>query len=149
MEWIHNQSKNSAYLEKQVLDTTFQRREVILLKISTGRGKPAIVVVGGEVARDWITTAIILNYVNYLLANAQTDKLVEHYDFYFIPVANPDGYAYSLEKASYNLKQFKEVETDNINWYHVTPPKHACEKRAKSETEISRSVDFADERIGI
>lgn len=110
LEWIHNKSRHSPYLEKQLLGRTSQRREVISLKISTGPGKPAIVVVGGEVGRDWITTAIILNYVNYLLLNAQTDKLMEHYDFYFIPVANPDGYVYSFEKASYNFKKLEGEE---------------------------------------
>lgn len=104
LQWIHNKSKSSAYLERQVLTKTYQRREVIALKVSTGRSKPVIVVVGGEVGRDWITTAIILNYVNNLLTHAQTDKLMEHYDFYFIPVANPDGYVYSFEKASYSFK---------------------------------------------
>lgn len=104
--WIHNKTKNSPYLELQVLAKTYQKREVIGLKISTGRGKPVIVVVGAEVGRDWITTAIILNYINHLLTHAQTDKLVEHYDFYFIPVANPDGYVYSFEQASYSCKQF-------------------------------------------
>lgn len=115
LEWINNKSKNSAYVDRQVLGRTAQKREVISLKISTGRGKPAIVVVGGEVGRDWITTAIILNYINYLLTHAQTDKLMEHYDFYFIPVANPDGYVYSFEKASYNSRNSNNVEHDINN----------------------------------
>ncbi|XP_026323570.1 zinc carboxypeptidase-like isoform X2 [Hyposmocoma kahamanoa] len=109
--WIHNKTKNSPHLELQVLAKTYQKREVIGLKISTGRGKPVIVVVGAEVGRDWITTAIILNYINHLLTHAQTDKLVEHYDFYFIPVANPDGYVYSFEQDRIWAKNRVEFET--------------------------------------
>lgn len=106
MYWIHNKSKNSPYLDLQILTRTYEKREVVALKISTGERKPVIVVIGGEVGRDWITTAIILNYVNYLLTHAQTDKLMDHYDFYFVPVVNPDGYVHSFKKASYSCKQF-------------------------------------------
>lgn len=107
MDWIYNKARHSTYLERSSLAKTYEMRDIISLKISTGRVKPAIVVVGAEVGRDWITTAIIINYVNYLLTHAQTDKLMEHYDFYFIPVANPDGYVYSFKEASYNFKLFQ------------------------------------------
>lgn len=103
MEWLHNCSKNRGFIEKHVVGKTFQRREITSIKVSTGKGKPAVVVVGGEVARDWITSAVILNYIHYLMLNTQTDKLLEHYDFYFIPVANPDGYVYSFDQASQQL----------------------------------------------
>ena len=63
---------------------------------SGGKGsKPAIYFHGTVHAREWITAKVI-EYLSYnLLTKYSTDSavkaLVDKYDFYFLPVVNPDG----------------------------------------------------------
>jgi len=50
-------------------------------------------------AREWLTGASIMKILDHILNNYGTDTevttFVDTYDLYFLPVANPDGYAYS------------------------------------------------------
>ncbi|ESO11534.1 hypothetical protein HELRODRAFT_185234 [Helobdella robusta] len=49
-------------------------------------------------AREWITTATILKIIDHLVLgkNADAKELIEKYDFYFIPIVNPDGYNFTF-----------------------------------------------------
>ncbi|KAJ2952784.1 hypothetical protein O0L34_g7144 [Tuta absoluta] len=63
------------------------------------RMKPAVWVEGGAHAREWITPAVATWMLHALVEGdkglgAQTDML-EHADFYILPVLNPDGYEHS------------------------------------------------------
>ncbi|KAI0393886.1 hypothetical protein F5Y17DRAFT_458417 [Xylariaceae sp. FL0594] len=73
-----------------------------------GKGaKPAILFHGNVHAREWITSKVwgggkqVVEYILYQLISGYTnnDKLVQkvldNYDFYVIPVVNPDGFIYT------------------------------------------------------
>lgn len=73
---------------------------------SEGNTKPdsrrkTILITGGIHAREWISTST----VNYLLWSLTTaygkepliTKLLQNFDFIFVPVVNPDGYEYTWE----------------------------------------------------
>ena len=45
-------------------------------------------------AREWISPAFCLYAIDRLVER-EREKLLQNYDFYIIPVANPDGYEYS------------------------------------------------------
>ncbi|KAK7223203.1 hypothetical protein V2G26_011206 [Clonostachys chloroleuca] len=68
---------------------------------SGGKGsKPAIVWHGTVHAREWITTTTVeyLAYKiveEYLASDATTVAALNNYDFYILPIVNPDGFVYT------------------------------------------------------
>ncbi|XP_059141012.1 carboxypeptidase B-like [Physella acuta] len=82
---------------------THEGRVVYLVKMtgSAGANKQAIIVETGIHAREWVTIATGLWVIEKLAmdytANDATARLMlDKYDWYFIPVANPDGYEHTF-----------------------------------------------------
>ena len=88
---------------------TFQRNK----KKRQGGSKPAIFIEGGRHtqtsriifvliflstfiipgihAREWISPATVTYVMNELVTNPQHESLLDMFDFFILPVANPDG----------------------------------------------------------
>ncbi|ESO11499.1 hypothetical protein HELRODRAFT_185228 [Helobdella robusta] len=71
-------------------------------------------------AREWISTATITNIINHLVTVGDKDaqNLIDKYDWYFVPVVNPDGYRYTWEKDRMwrkNRHQFKTCYGVDLN----------------------------------
>ena len=80
-----------------VIGSSVQGRPLKVLRISNGdpRNK-AVWVDGGMHAREWITPATVAYIINHLVLNFDAEpKAVQGIDWYFLPVANPDGYEYT------------------------------------------------------
>ncbi|KAI1502657.1 hypothetical protein F5X99DRAFT_377975 [Biscogniauxia marginata] len=89
--------------------------------------KPAIFFHGNVHAREWITSKVV-EYITYqLIAGYENDTVVQtvldNYDFYILPVVNPDGFVYSqtTDRNWRKNRQTREnttaVGTDiNRNW---------------------------------
>ena len=80
--------------------SSYENRTIKMVSISIEknetmdrRKKHAIMLVCMEHAREWVTPAFCLYVINNLI-NVRSDVL-QDFDFYIIPVVNPDGYAYS------------------------------------------------------
>jgi murein tripeptide amidase MpaA len=62
---------------------------------------PAVVYFGAVHAREWITTTVPPYVATHLLTNYGTDPvvtdLVDHVEWFLIPVGNPDGYVFTWE----------------------------------------------------
>merc|ERR1712066_286187 len=72
---------------------------MLLLKIGSNKfsDKPAIFIEGGIHAREWISPATVTFIMKQLVENHQQNQdLIDFYDWYLLPVANPDGYEYTF-----------------------------------------------------
>lgn len=91
--------KYSYFLKKEIIGQTNHKQSIVVLKLSMGIAKYSIFIEGGEQGREWTTSAIILKLLDMLLKKDEITKtLMENYDFYLLPILNPDGYEYSIRK---------------------------------------------------
>jgi len=82
------------------LGTSIEGRNLWALRITgPGNDKPGVLSHGCQHAREWLTPPIIAYAANYLLEHYGTSstvtKLVNNVEWFFVPIMNPDGYAYS------------------------------------------------------
>ncbi|KAK5627261.1 hypothetical protein RRF57_002976 [Xylaria bambusicola] len=70
-------------------------------QVASGRRREIILVTGGVHAREWISTSSV-NYVAWSFIQSMdkdpvVKKILERFDFVFVPVLNPDGFDYTWE----------------------------------------------------
>lgn len=80
--------------------TSYEGRDMLAVKISTGSPKPVIWLDGCIHAREWISCASIMNLLKQMLQpepkfSAMVDQVLSKYDIYILPVFNVDGYVYT------------------------------------------------------
>ncbi|XP_070067374.1 carboxypeptidase B [Drosophila virilis] len=78
---------------------TRNKRPLEVLRISNGNSNNwAVFVDAGMQARDWLSPAALtyaISKLSWLWEQGEADKAMRHIDWYFLPLANPDGYQYS------------------------------------------------------
>ena len=74
---------------------TYEKRKIkmVSLRLKDGLNKPAIFITCTVHAREWISLPFCLFAINKLIKTTET--LLKHFDFYLVPVLNPDGYSFS------------------------------------------------------
>ncbi|CAG7816911.1 unnamed protein product, partial [Allacma fusca] len=86
------------YVEVIKYGQSYESRDLKVVKISkfceTGETKPIIFIEANTHAREWITSAIATYIINEILCGTLQERL-DQFDFYIVPVGNPDGYVYS------------------------------------------------------
>jgi extracellular matrix protein 14 len=98
-----------SHVSKFSIGLSYQGRDIPALRIGvhpTNNDQPlpprkTILITGGSHAREWISTTTV-NYIAYSLITrygrfAAVTKLLEEFDFVFIPTLNPDGYVYTWD----------------------------------------------------
>ncbi|PKS05657.1 hypothetical protein jhhlp_008176 [Lomentospora prolificans] len=95
---------------------------------SGGKGsKPAVLFHGTVHAREWISTMTVeylaWQFLTQYGSSAAVKALVDKYDFYILPITNPDGFVYTQTKDRYWRKNRQPVSTStcvgrdvNRNW---------------------------------
>uniref|UniRef100_A0A182JCX5 Zinc carboxypeptidase A 1 n=1 Tax=Anopheles atroparvus TaxID=41427 RepID=A0A182JCX5_ANOAO len=80
-----------------VAGQTYEGRQIRGVKVSYKAGNPAVFTEGTIHAREWISAATVTWVLNQLLTSQEpaVRNIAENYDWYVIPVANPDGYVYT------------------------------------------------------
>jgi len=90
---------NFQYVSVKSIGKSYKGADMQVLEVCKGGcgNKPAIWIDGGIHAREWISPATVTFMMNELVENdaAHTD-LTESFDWYILPVMNPDGYAHTL-----------------------------------------------------
>ncbi|XP_067121029.1 carboxypeptidase B-like [Centruroides vittatus] len=83
------------------IGTSYEVREMKGIKIGSNKNssKPIIWLDAGIHAREWISPPTVLYIATQLATEYEikddVKKLVDEFDWYILPVANPDGYVYS------------------------------------------------------
>ncbi len=88
---------------KTSIGTSIEGRPIWMVKISdnpnSNEPEPTAYFDALQHAREPLAMATTINYMFWLLENYATDTavqfLVDHRELYFVPVVNPDGYAYN------------------------------------------------------
>lgn len=82
---------------------TQEGRDIVQVVISTPNGppKPVIFFDCNIHAREWITAATCMWIIEHLVTgygvNGDVTALVNTHDWKFVPITNPDGYAYTWQ----------------------------------------------------
>ena len=100
-EWLA--STYSHLVSTLNLGTTYEGRkiEALVVREDSSSTKPVIWIDCGIHAREWVSPPACLHAIDKLIENSNSvdprENLLAMYDFFILPVANPDGYVYSWE----------------------------------------------------
>ncbi|NWR57098.1 CBPB2 Carboxypeptidase, partial [Bucorvus abyssinicus] len=108
--WMEEVVKDhSDLLQKIYIGSSYEKRPLYVLKLSKSQEIPksAIWIDCGIHAREWISPAFCLWFIGHAIHVRERDQtmttLLEHFDFYVMPVVNVDGYEYTWSHPSNRL----------------------------------------------
>jgi carboxypeptidase A2 len=135
LELVEMASRCPASIECDVVSvgTSVEGRTLWQLTIhaDSGSAKRAIWIDSAIHAREWLAPATILRIMDYMTSQYGSDpdvtSMIDAYDWYFVPIMNPDGYVYSWDtnrnwRKSRNINEGSTcVGTDlnrnyDVNW---------------------------------
>jgi hypothetical protein len=88
---------------------TTNGQDIVALKVTRKAreqrdgSKPAVLYLGAQHAREWITPEMIRRLMEYVLERSDRSsmrKLLRENELWFVPVANPDGYDFSFTEGN-------------------------------------------------
>lgn len=90
-------AEHSEVLSVETIGQSYEGRDLKVVKLSHKEGNPGIFVDANIHAREWITSATVTWILNELLASEDpaVRDLAENFDWYIVPVLNPDGLVYT------------------------------------------------------
>ncbi|XP_042903711.1 carboxypeptidase B [Parasteatoda tepidariorum] len=147
------------------IGSSFEGRTLEILKVSTEsyEQKPVIWIQGGVHAREQIGPAVVTFIADMLTSLYdecdEVNDLVEEFDWYFLPVLNPDGYYYCQTKdrlwrktrsRDSNIKHCVGVDANrnwDIKWNSTGSSPRPCShtyagSKPFSEPEVKAVSDF-------
>ncbi|KAL3276545.1 hypothetical protein HHI36_011920 [Cryptolaemus montrouzieri] len=99
--WLQNLTERFDEVKLIIIGRTYEGRNLtgVHISFSPNNSDRAVFVESNIHAEEWITSAVSTFILNEILTSNDSDvrKMAESYDWYFLPVANPDGFVYSHE----------------------------------------------------
>uniref|UniRef100_A0AAG5DGG9 Peptidase M14 domain-containing protein n=1 Tax=Anopheles atroparvus TaxID=41427 RepID=A0AAG5DGG9_ANOAO len=159
-EWIDGMvAQYPSVLSVSTIGQTYEGRDMKVIKLSYKAGNVGIFIDANIHAREWITSATITWVLNELLTSEEPSVrfIAENYDWYIVPVANPDGFAYThtterlwrKTRTQHNLLCYGTDPNRNFNfqWNNggtsTTPCSDTYSGTApESEVEVSNLTTF-------
>lgn len=81
---------------------SYEGRQIKMARISTTNfeapAKPVIIIDAAVHAREWVAPPVALYLIHQLVVEQADPRLLDELDWLIIPVANPDGYQYSIDE---------------------------------------------------
>ncbi|ORZ38145.1 hypothetical protein BCR44DRAFT_44618 [Catenaria anguillulae PL171] len=93
-----------------VIGKTYEERDLVAVRVgrldkpaAPGKKRFGVMVLGGAHAREWSSVSSTLMTIHSLVAEAVSGSaravaVLDAFEFHFVPMANPDGYEYSMNK---------------------------------------------------
>ncbi|CAG0917676.1 unnamed protein product [Notodromas monacha] len=95
-DWMDELAAANDFVETEIIGQSYEGRDLKVLKINTANSPVKFWIDGGLHAREWITPATVTYIINEMVNNYEANKdIVDAYQWYILPVHNPDGYEYS------------------------------------------------------
>jgi hypothetical protein len=115
--------RNPQLVKLEVLGHTGQGREIIAVKLTQGArevpdgARPAVLYSSTQHAREWISTEVNRRLMNHFISRWRANdreirKLLQANEFWFVLVANPDGYQYSFDNERLWRKNLRDNNGD-------------------------------------
>ncbi|MGW5192470.1 M14 family zinc carboxypeptidase [Kribbella sp. NPDC004138] len=105
-ELTQTAAANPGLAKLVTIGTTVQGKPIVAVKVTkdarlvTDGSRPSVLYSGTQHAREWITPEMVRRLMHYVIdgygQNAETTKMLDTTELWFLPVANPDGYDYTF-----------------------------------------------------
>uniref|UniRef100_A0A915EJ68 Peptidase M14 carboxypeptidase A domain-containing protein n=1 Tax=Ditylenchus dipsaci TaxID=166011 RepID=A0A915EJ68_9BILA len=141
----------------QPIGTTHEGRQIPLIKIGTSNAanansKPAIWIDGGIHAREWVSPASVLHFIDQLVLDYDTQPLmrsfVDNIDWFIVPLLNPDGYEYSRSSVDPEIRLWRKnrspLQCTQVNAGLFQPPQTQC----CQGVDLNRNFDWFFGQVG-
>lgn len=154
-------SNHGNILTHVTIGKSFEGRPIRGVKLSAQAGNTAIFVEGGIHAREWISPSTATFILDQLLHSndPKVKAIATNFDWYILPVVNPDGYAYTFEHDRMWRKSVKPNglcrgadlnRNFNCHWNHTGSSPDPCRydyagSGATSESEAEAITKFIEE----
>ncbi|KAI3378252.1 hypothetical protein SNEBB_006103 [Seison nebaliae] len=103
------------YFDYEMIGKTYEDRPIYITRV--GYGKHNIWMDGGIHAREWVAPPTTLYTLHKLAFSKEGQHLSKYFTFHFLPVLNPDGYAFSHDFFDYTYLKGNFAFSNTIERY--------------------------------
>ncbi|CAH1779379.1 unnamed protein product [Owenia fusiformis] len=116
--WLDTLGNQYSQATVRSIGTSTEGRDMKTITISTGTtGRRSVLIDCGIHAREWITVSTCIYIIQTLLeqygSNPEVTSVLDRYDFYVLPVTNPDGYEFTFENGTQGDRLWRKTRSVN------------------------------------
>ena len=101
-EWYEDIGTKYDFVTMETIGETLEGRQIKIVKINSENvDLPVIFIDAGIHAREWISPAAVMFFVHKMvkmIAKGKGEGNLASFQWHIVPLANPDGYQYSIDK---------------------------------------------------